>query len=869
MVILNNAIARICSISKEEAKFLHPTNSFLSTFKSTIERYVEIEKVKEDLLVKLHDINSQIDDKSINNAIQNIRRNLHNNKAPKQKDLQKIEHLEHVYDEVTNYQNINSDFDSLNDLEVLYNEDIFNKRQNIYELVKNPLIKNGLLLSSQDLLEALNKYDPKTNNKNKKFKQTEIGILKYLTRSVFKPTPFSSFTQLNNAKITKFDNNESNLLIKTSGNKKVKSFIRVNNRIFQLLRIILFYNKDIYGHFEVQLNPSLELKTDSHQFKFLINKNNYEFFRYLEKNSVLELIYNYLKTTNCLTFNEIKAYSINQVDANEEDIHLYLKKLIDYGFIEFNLNISGTDIDWIDKLQIQISRLPFSETQNRILSILNNLKSARNDFENSFNNDVKRNEILNRIYSDLNSRYRDLYIEAFPEKRDKINLETYRIIKKENIFLEDTICDSLININLDIVEPITKRLNRLIQYGHSLGTNSISQIKLYNFFKKNYRVVDEVKLLDLYEDYYKFLKSKEKPETEIIKADSISSDGSIKFELNHLNIENNSDELCFKIHDSVITKNISNNFSSSSFFQVAQNETGGYYFITNGIGYGYGKMSSRFLYMFKEDFLEEIMINNKRLSDNKYYSEVNDSSYFNANLHPPLFEFECKIPGGHTNVQSNFQLEVNNLYVILDEKCNKLRLFDRKSSKEVIVHDSCFQGMKGRSELFNLLLCFSDNIPSNYGMILKNLNIHFKKKVSDNLIFYPRIIYETNIVLQRKHWLVFNLDALTILPNESEIEYMLRINLWLKKNDIPAKAFITLNYNRDAKKKNFKRDDYKPQYVEFDNPLFIPLISKIFKNNLSYKITELLPSKDDLVNFEDNSFTVEFLTQWYNGKSFQ
>ena len=127
------------------------------------------------------------------------------------------------------------------------------------------------------------------------------------------------------------------------------------------------------------------------------------------------------------------------------------------------------------------------------------------------------------------------------------------------------------------------------------------------------------------------------------------------------------------------------------FFQIANPYSDNPLFVVNGVGWGYGKMSSRFLYMLPSAFTDEIISLNSKLSEEHIYSEVNDASFFNANLHPPLFTHECIIPGGHQNVREEFQLKVNHLLVRRDVKTEKLQLIDKLSGKQVFVHDSSFQ----------------------------------------------------------------------------------------------------------------------------------------------------------------------------------
>ena len=122
------------------------------------------------------------------------------------------------------------------------------------------------------------------------------------------------------------------------------------------------------------------------------------------------------------------------------------------------------------------------------------------------------------------------------------------------------------------------------------------------------------------------------------------------------------------------------------------------------------------------------------------------------------------------------------------------------------------------------------------------------------------------MVLQRKHWIIKG-SQLKILANESDFNYYYRINIWRKQKQIPDKVFITIG-NGKRREEGLSPDDYKPQYIDFSNPVFLPLITKLFKKSDEIKMAELLPVMDDALKFGASKYTAEFLVQWYNGKNF-
>lgn len=861
MVILKHGIARICSL-KTNSELLKTKNIYTEKLNFTLNSICNLEDNKIELLNKLHSYNSKIEDVKILNAIQNIRRSIHNSRAIKNKDVSalKINGETSVLNLLENYlSNENNNKNSIDGFYSYFLDEWIDKRNELHEISKSNPIHNGLLLSSNSLIDALNKKQSNNKTPNKKEKQIEIGLLKYVTRSLFKPTPFSSFTQLNHVKI---EESIQNYFCKTDNEKDI-SYIRINNAIFQRIRSYMTKIQPICLHLEVNLNPSISFNKDSNQYKILINKNNLEFFQTIEKNSIVELISDFLSINKSVLFIDLINHCKKSIDAEEEDIIKYALRLANIGLFEFNYKASGTDIDWIDKLNKSLNLIPASDGRDLLIKLLNDLELSRSSYESNFYNLEERKKVLETVSNNLNNHLASLSKTVNPDiTEEKLNNIQF---KKEKIFLEDTLSKKEISIGSEFIKPFFSKIDLLIDYCSEYSPLLNKEKELFSFYINEYNS-DEIPLLKFYEDYFRRLKAnkEDKKDIEFKNIPQINYFSETVFDI----INNQEEEInfCFK-KDIKQVKKVKHSYSSSMFFQLS-NLNGNQSIIVNGTGWGYGRMSSRFLYLFDSKFTEDIKTHNKALTENIIYSEINDASFFNANLHPPLFTHECIIPGGHKNLNEDFQLKVNELIVKKDANNKKLLLIDSKTGKQVFIHDSCFQGEKGRSQLFNLLLIFSDKVTPVYRFLLTDLNRKQQLKINQNTTLFPRIIFENNIVLQRKYWIVNNLEFPVMLTEEKEYDYYLRILFWFRKLKIPSKVFITLNYSRN-KDKTFSPDDYKPQYIDIENPLFLPLIIKLFKKTESLKIMEMLPTAEDAIDFNDDKHTAEFLIQWYNGESYE
>ena len=102
---------------------------------------------------------------------------------------------------------------------------------------------------------------------------------------------------------------------------------------------------------------------------------------------------------------------------------------------------------------------------------------------------------------------------------------------------------------------------------------------------------------------------------------------------------------------------------------------------------------------------------------------------------------------------------------------------------------------------------------------------------------------------------------------ETDFEYFIRLNSWLELQKIPRQIFLFLrkrgyqNKVADgvAAQKEGLQDDYKPQYIAFDKPVFVIMFKRLLARAGNYiTIEEVLP-------VPAKGGVKEYLIQWYNG----
>ena len=283
--------------------------------------------------------------------------------------------------------------------------------------------------------------------------------------------------------------------------------------------------------------------------------------------------------------------------------------------------------------------------------------------------------------------------------------------------------------------------------------------------------------------------------------------------------------------------------------------------IVNSTTPGFGKMFSRFLYLFPNELTKSLQKRNRKLGRDTIFAESTDASVFNANIHLALMPSEIETPGGYT-LNASQKISLSDLVIVYDKKSQQVNLRDKKSNKQVFVFDLGFQSLKGRSDLYEFMSIFTPRDHHHPAQLTDYIYAHINKQNTlDAIKILPRIIYEDGIILERKSWQIPH-DKLP-LQNQTETawEYFLRINLWRKELNIPDEIFVRMKERKTKDKSS--HTEYKPQYIAFSNPFLVDLFEKIMqKTTGDIKITEMTPNSNELFPTGERAVVTEFLAEW-------
>jgi len=292
--------------------------------------------------------------------------------------------------------------------------------------------------------------------------------------------------------------------------------------------------------------------------------------------------------------------------------------------------------------------------------------------------------------------------------------------------------------------------------------------------------------------------------------------------------------------------------------------------VLSGRFFGFGKIISRFLYLFDDVVTKDLRECILSVNQGEIFIEGCDSAVFNANLHLPFMPFEIKLPNGQNSLPVDKQIPVTEFHVKVANNENQLELIHTPSGKRSYVFDVTLMSLNLRSQLFQLLEKFSlAELPTwwvIFNVLEKNAyNAENIKKVK----VFPRIIYDDRIILERKSWHVPKELIPARKPQESEWSYFIRLNEWRLQWGMPEDVFIIvsgirINAELSKSDKFISPDDRKPQYISFNNPLLVNLFEKsIDRVTNELIIIEMLPTFNQLLLINNKHYVTEFVIEWY------
>ncbi len=660
-------------------------------------------------------------------------------------------------------------------------------------LEQEEVLKRGLAFSSHTLLQLLPRYQHKKRSDfRKKEFQIERALLQYLSRAAAKTSPFSSFATI---ELSGYDNPKNNPTPELGGGAG-RGFV------FYFLQNILRTHQLGAQNEAVQLNPTLRRKKK--EFTCLVNRNNNEGIETIEANDGLAFFCDLLKTefpdgTSVKNLTERAAFLI---DETPENVFSFLEQLLDLGILE-----------WRDSLKPDWKRL---SQKFDAISDLREVAMWIHDFIQYIETQVIDIEQVNLLYQRLKIIYHDATDDELYFRPEEL------IYDSSPIRFVSTPTESRVG------EELLPFFSLLQPYHFDPMKEAVLLFFKENYFKKN-KKNNAITLLDFYENFYKNRPSVEtqQDKNETLRANwmtfleqkaCIDQDGDVCLSIEDFEWANRSlaPQFLHPASDTLASIHV--------FLQKAGDD-----YVVNGSSMGFGKQFAKTISL-------ENRYKNKKKSE--LWVENRDASFFNGNQHFSVLAHEIWSAGSKNTVPNAQQISVAELKIRYDAAKDALEL--KYKNKKVKVLDFGLEPPEHRSPMYQLLNCFGVTCPSI--TLIKKL----QTRNSNLQTYQPRIYLETlqhRFILRRRTWWV-EPNALPFLRNqEDEMVYFERVRAWKTELNLPNPVFITLS-DRNEVATPQSRDDYKPQYIDFESPLFVNLFGRLLKRVvLQLKIEEMLPDE--------------------------
>lgn len=684
----------------------------------------------------------------------------------------------------------------------------------------SPFFKNGLLFSSQILYREIVKDNFNEGALNKKSKRFYISILKYLTRSLTKTTPFSSF------------NNIFFLEKKRDGYSskegEIQSYFSINNLLFHYTKEALLSYREFRRELDIKVNPTL-WTNENNELHFFVNQNNNEFFKKLPSSDLIAFIKKEAQSSGIKYKDLIKAIS-GVLSEEVAKIENFLEVLIREGFLMLSFPVSCYNKEWVKELNNFIQGQDLQGnflTLGKALDLVNNASLSLASLST-----VERQHLMRFAYQEVSNSLKELYSETkFDEK-----------VSPQDLFYEDTVAqleDSISEENYTLIENCLKEayhdLNSLSYKDHV--RQNLSEVLTNEYGGK-------LPLLKFHEAIYlnpKYDHIFQQAPMEYVKTiiDQIKLSRLVGQETENIDLRKMIDR-----------PNIT--FSEKPFGAYFQPiESNFSRVVLNGFSKGNGANASRFFNFCSQEQIEKAK---KRNSEKEYIiADVKDASLHNTNLFPPLSQYVISL--SHDNIlDDQFEvLRLRDLFVISD-KGEGIILTNREGIKVVPIQFS-LEGSDGKSKLTHLLDIFDPNENFGYRILLESINALYKSDLKEtDVIKVPRLNFGNQIVVQRKKWLINKRELVGVVGETASLtDLFYKLNKWKLSYGIPDRVFLKIK-----RKDRNSGDHYKPQYIDFSSPAFALLLQNMLsKADEIIELTEMLPSSQDVI--EQGGYVKEYM----------
>ena len=677
----------------------------------------------------------------------------------------------------------------------------------VRNLAKDSIFKNGLLFSSHVLLNKITKQPELVADRRQ-----INSLIKYLTRSAAKTTPFSTFNSifyLYNAS-KKF----------TSGSVLEKSSIEASNLLYHHLKNRLLSNRTFRQTLIVKINSTTVLNTQNCTFNYFQNENNNESFKRINYSPTLEAIVDAIRNS-CISY-KVLISNLKQLAPNDDaEIEAYLEKLIHEGFLKLIFPVHCTNKTWPSDLVKVLDVMESDIELEKLKEILETIDSTTITLQRNFDVD-KRMQLIHHCHRT---------IFGTPDSQNNSGQD----IDPQDLFYENHFTTVAETLRQADVENLLTEVSLVFSSLHIVSNKKSKRESLARIFKQQEHT--KLPILNFYQNIY--LPSQNDQEfltTEIKKASEIV------FNIFH-EIERSSEQTTYDI--SLILNGTQKVDPGCYFgFYVQAEDIQLQNVVINSFCMGNGVNISRFLNNLPEKYVNDLVAHNRNSLPEKVLIEIKDASIHNVGNFPKLTDSIIDLCD---NRYFNGQYEITSLtnIFVTHESQTGLTLVDQDNNPVQILNFS-LEGLNRRSAFFRFTDLFNETDFTGITFVFSQLEALFKKKVANSgIASVPRIMFGKKITLQRRKWLVLKSFITNIIANSSgNGEVFLTLNSFIREHTIPAEVFVKFN---ERNRNDLVNDRYKPQYFNLNAPVFTALfIDELKKAGNVIEFIEMLPTSENV-----------------------
>ena len=693
----------------------------------------------------------------------------------------------------------------------LFYSDLYKSIDHLGVAANASFFQNGLLFSSQVLRKQILKSDFKFRDLNKKDRRLVNSTLKYLTRSVTKTTPFSSFNT-----IELFGQRDKEVSF---------SEFQLNNVFFYYLKKKLLSDSVFKNELCIKLNPSI--KEDKHGYTYFINKENNESFKRIDKVAVLDFLKDQL-SVELLTYNTLVNRLAKATESEVTTTVQFVDQLITEGYMILNYPVHQNNKNWLTELSSFIDKKGLkqhSEMYLQLVNILNESEAVITDLNSNYEIDFRQNRIT--LLYDSIKRFFTTY---------RFDQEFFKKVTPQDLFYEDRFEQSnapLLSKQQEDLANILSDLNTKI--------NSIpykKELHKYLIGHLNIKRRTRISLLDFYEKYY----LKYHPDFVLDPLMINEFNNKTAQLLESLNEENGDSFDIDKLFPQ--TDKVNDITAFGAYIQTINKQNEKY--VLNGFTRGDYQIKARFLNGTDDATIKKIKTDLKAKYGDTKLIEIKDASLHNTNNFPPITDHALAVDFEDSCNNHYQSINISDIFVETDG--TTLKLVNDKGNTIKFLNSS-LEGLTRRSKFTQFLDLFDPFDNTGYSIFLENLRQYYRSKLIDegqNVVVCPRIQFFNKIVIKRKTWYV-KVAALAklITANTQDMhDCYYHLYKWIKMNKLPSEAFIKISSRKQGKDYD---DHYKPQYIDFTSPVCILLLKSLINKAADViEIAEMLPHANDI-----------------------